>query len=146
MLRLRLEDDGTVEREVRFARVESLRAAVEAATASPGAETTELVRRRYELQLSRAEEEADLDGAGVTDAPADGTAAVPESSGDRDGRGADAAVVRAAGEAQRQRLVAMRDEGTIGDAAFQRVEEELDWAELGWAQVLGVGRGADGES
>ena len=38
--------------------------------------------------------------------------------------------------AQRRRLVALRADGTIGDAAFQRVEEELDWAELGWAQVL----------
>lgn len=27
-------------------------------------------------------------------------------------------------------------EGTIGDAAFQRLEAELDWAELGWAQVI----------
>jgi hypothetical protein len=43
---------------------------------------------------------------------------------------ADAAVVRAATEAQRQRLVALRADGTIGDAAFQRVEEELDWARL----------------
>jgi hypothetical protein len=146
LLRLRLEDDGTVDREARFARVETLRAAVEAAAASPGAETTELVRRRYELQLSRAEEEAALDGADVKDARPGGSAASPETFGDADGRGADAAVVRAAGEAQRRRLVALRDEGTIGDAAFQRVEEELDWAELGWAQVLRAGHEADGES
>jgi len=32
--------------------------------------------------------------------------------------------------------VALRADGTIGDAAFQRLEVELDWAELGWAQVL----------
>ena len=44
--------------------------------------------------------------------------------------------MRAATEAQRRRLVALRADGTIGDAAFQRVEEELDWVELGWAQVL----------
>ena len=36
LLRLRLEDDGTVDREVRFARVETLRAAVEAAADVPG--------------------------------------------------------------------------------------------------------------
>ncbi len=36
----------------------------------------------------------------------------------------------------RRRLVALRTDGTIGDAAFQRVEEELDWAELDWAQYL----------
>src|SRR5215203_4471077 len=34
------------------------------------------------------------------------------------------------GEAQRRRLMALRDEGTIGDAAFQRIEEEPDRAEL----------------
>ena len=52
---------------------------------------------------------------------------------------ADAAVVRAATEAQRRRLVALRADGSIGDAAFQRVEEELDWAELDWTQFLRTG-------
>jgi CPA1 family monovalent cation:H+ antiporter len=33
--------------------------------------------------------------------------------------------------------VALRADGTIGDAAYQRIEEELDWTELGWAQVVG---------
>jgi CPA1 family monovalent cation:H+ antiporter len=51
----------------------------------------------------------------------------------------DAAVVRAAAEAQRERLLALRAEGRIGDAAFQRIEEELDWAELGWAQLFRPG-------
>src|SRR5829696_1990753 len=55
MLRLRLEDDGSVEREVRLARVETLRAALSAAAECPQAETAALVRHRYELQLSRAE-------------------------------------------------------------------------------------------
>jgi CPA1 family monovalent cation:H+ antiporter len=53
-------------------------------------------------------------------------------------------VVRTATEAQRRRLVALRANGTIGDAAFQRVEEELDWAELDWAQLLRAGRAAEG--
>jgi CPA1 family monovalent cation:H+ antiporter len=44
--------------------------------------------------------------------------------------------VQAATDAQRRRLVALRSDGTIGDAAFQRVEEELDWAELDWAQMV----------
>ena len=39
-------------------------------------------------------------------------------------------------------LVALRDDGTIGDAAFQRVEEELDWVELGWAQLDRAGQRA----
>jgi hypothetical protein len=32
--------------------------------------------------------------------------------------------------AERRRLVELRNEGTIGDDAFHRVEEDLDWAEL----------------
>lgn len=124
LLRLRLEDDGTVDREVRFARVETLRAGAEAAAACPmteTAETAELVRHRYELQLRRAEAEL---------------GAPEEAAADADGREADAVVVRAATEAARRRLVALRADGTIGDAAFQRVEEELDWADLDWAQFL----------
>ena len=121
LLRLRLEDDGTVDREVRLARVETLRAAVEAAAECPGAETAELVRHRYDLQLRRAEEEVRAPGS---------------AAADTDGREADAAVVRAATEAARRQLMALRADGTIGDAAFQRVEEELDWADLDWAQFL----------
>ncbi len=133
LLRLRLRDDGSVDREVRLARVETLRAAVEAAACCPGAETAKLARYRYELQLRHAEgqigrDNADGDGS---DQPADA------------GEG-DAAVVRAATEAQRRRLVALRADGTIGDAAFQRVEEELDWAELDWSQIFRAGRPADG--
>ena len=52
--------------------------------------------------------------------------------------------MRAATDAQRRRLVALRADGTIGDAAFQRVEEELDWAELDWAQLLQAGQQTDG--
>ena len=126
LLRLRLEDDGTITREVRHARVETLRAAVAAIAATPGAEAAARVRHRYDLQLSRAGEElsgnVNGDGAGT--------------SVERD---ADSAVVRAATEAQRRRLVALRADGTIGDTAFQRVEEELDWAELDWAQILRAG-------
>jgi CPA1 family monovalent cation:H+ antiporter len=131
LLRLRLEDDGTVDREVRFARVETLRAAAEAAAACPGAETAELVQHRYDLQLRRAEDEL---------------GAPEEAAADTDGRKADAVVVHAATEAARRRLMALRADGTIGDAAFQRVEEELDWAELDWAQQLRAGQRADGEA
>jgi Na+/H+ antiporter len=145
LLRLRLEDDGTVDREVRLARVETLRAAVEAAAACPGAETAALVRHRYEFQLRRAEEEVAGDGTDVHGAAPEDAAATPATAADTDGRDADAAVVRAAAAAQRWRLVALRADGTIGDAAFQRVEEELDGAELDWAQLLRAGQRADGE-
>ena len=58
---LQLEDDGSVEREVRLARVETLRAALAATTEVPGDEMSGLLRRRYEVLLRRAE--ADLAGA-----------------------------------------------------------------------------------
>jgi CPA1 family monovalent cation:H+ antiporter len=31
---------------------------------------------------------------------------------------------------QREKLDKLRDEGTIGDEAYHRIEEEIDWAEL----------------
>ena len=69
---LRLEDDGSVDREVRLARVETLRAALAAAACCQGAETAELVRHRYELQLRRAEQDfaASGDGSGFRRRPA----------------------------------------------------------------------------
>lgn len=135
MLRLRLEDDGSVEREVRLARVETLRAALDAAAACPGAETAALVRHRYELQLRHAEQAASAPAAGE---------AIPTANGD--GADPDASVVLAATRAQRRRLVALRDDGTIGDAAFQRVEEELDWAELDWDRLVHAGQRTDGSA
>jgi CPA1 family monovalent cation:H+ antiporter len=138
LLALRLEDDGTVDREVRLARVESLRAALDAAVCCPGAETAELVRHRYQLQLRRAEQELVADGGNGRR-----TASLPATVDQADGRDGDAAVVQAATDAQRKRLLALRADGTIGDAAFQRVEEELDWAELDWAQLLQAGQSGD---
>jgi CPA1 family monovalent cation:H+ antiporter len=148
MLRLGLEDDGSVDREVGLARVETLRAAVAAASTCPGAETAELVRSRYELQLRRAEGDLARDHGTANGAVPEGPAgkSVPDTDGDGRVADDDAAVVRAATEAQRHRLVALRSDGTIGDAAFQRVEEELDWAELDWAQFLRVGQRGDGAS
>ena len=131
LLRLKLEDDGMVEREVRLARLETLRAAVAAAAQCPGAGTARLVRHRYELQLRRAEAESASDGAMAPGADAGAPAAA--QSEDREH---DAAVVHAATQAQRHRLVQLRADGTIGDAAFQWVEESLDWAELDWEQLL----------
>ncbi|HEX5576552.1 MAG TPA: sodium:proton antiporter [Gemmatimonadales bacterium] len=136
---LKLKDDGTVEREVRLARVETLRAALTACATCPGAETAELVEHRYQLQLRRAEQELARDGDGQR------ASREPLSVEDAAARDGDEVVVRAATEAQRRRLVALRADGTIGDAAFQRVEEELDWAELDWEQLLRAGGRSDGE-
>jgi hypothetical protein len=49
---------------------------------------------------------------------------------------ADAAVVDAALAAERHRLVALRADGTIGDTAFQRLEEALDLEELHLQQLV----------
>jgi Na+/H+ antiporter len=135
LLRLGLEDDGSVESETRLARVETLRAALGAAAALPEAESAELVRRRYELQLRRAERELALDRAEPDGAAGEVAASTPAFAADA-GEKDEATVLRVAIDAQRRRLVALRADGTIGDAAFQRVEEELDWTELGWAQVV----------
>jgi CPA1 family monovalent cation:H+ antiporter len=105
---LDVHDDGSVEREVRLARIETLRAALDAAGACGGGESAELFRRRYELRLRRAQGN---DAANDSDAE-------------------DAEVVRAATEAERRRLIELRDNDTIGDAAFQQVEQELDMREL----------------
>jgi monovalent cation/hydrogen antiporter len=127
LLRLKLEDDGTVDREVRLARIEGLRAALQAIAARTGSKAADLIRQRYELQLRRAS--------------ADGASGNPEGTNDTGAseRDADASAVRAATDAQRHRLVGLRADGTIGDTAFQRLEEELDWAELDWAQSLRAG-------
>ncbi|KAB8140061.1 sodium:proton antiporter [Chloroflexia bacterium SDU3-3] len=130
MLRLHLEDDGEVEREVRSARVAVLRAAVTAAAGCPGAETAKLARYRYEIQLRHAEREYAVDGS----VPMVETTPAPDGST----HSVDAYVVRTATQAQRQHLMSLRSSGTIGDTAFQRIEEELDWAELDWAQLLRV--------
>jgi CPA1 family monovalent cation:H+ antiporter len=104
--RLDLRDDGKVEREVQLARVETLRTALAAVAACGAGESVELLRRRYELRLRRAErDEEQIDPAGKD-------------------------VVRVATSAERKRLIELRDDGTIGDAAFQQVEQELDMKEL----------------
>jgi monovalent cation/hydrogen antiporter len=102
---LGLEHDDAVEREVRLAREETTRAA---ATAMDGrgrqSEVARLLQQIYQSRL-----------AGDTG---------------EDGTGATGELLRHAVAAQRRRLVELRDDGTIGDDAFHRIEEDLDWAEL----------------
>jgi CPA1 family monovalent cation:H+ antiporter len=131
MARLKLSDDGAVDREVRLARVETLRSAVSVLQAAPDVETAALLRRRFELRLRHAE--AELDGG-----PHDPAHAPGELSRDADR-------LRAAMAAERRRLSVLRANGTIGDDAFHQIEEELDWAELAAESVLRVEH-SDGES
>jgi CPA1 family monovalent cation:H+ antiporter len=114
MRALGLEDDGEVEREVQLAREETARAALDALAMAPVApELTAPLRHRYVARLPGGNGEHAAEGADA----ADSVAALGNA-------------MRAAVVAERRRLSKLRDDGTIGDDAFHRVEEELDWAEL----------------
>jgi CPA1 family monovalent cation:H+ antiporter len=108
VLALNLQDDSPVDREVREARV----ATVEAALAAISDETGEGVGvLRAELETERR-----IAAAAAAD---DGRPTLPI-----------AALRAKALAARRKRLFAMRRDGTIGDEAFHRLEEELDRADL----------------
>lgn len=112
--RMNLKDEGEVEREVQHARVETLRAAVSALSTLPRGDMNDVMQRRYSVLLARAEtQSADLAGE------------VRQQQTE-----ADATVIAVATSAERQKLLALRADGTIGDAAFQRVEQELDFEEV----------------
>ena len=127
---LHLEDDRSVENEVRLARAETLRAAL--AAIGQGDPMSDVLRRRYEVMLERAEAQL----AGRDRAHSDTGRRLVES---------EAAIVRRATAAERQRLLALRADGTIGDAAFQQIEQELDLEELD-LQQLAPGSDAPGAS
>ena len=107
--RLVLPRDESVEDEVALARAEAARAALDvlgtAATVGWDREARHLLEREYRARL---------------DARAQPAAADPTGLG---------ALRRRALAAERARLVALRRDERIGDDAFHRVEEELDWAE-----------------
>ncbi len=105
---LDLHDDDPVGREVALARSSAFRAALQALD---GDESTEAkgLRREYAAVLRQAEEGPDGE--------------VPASlPGD--------ALRRRAIAAARAVVSDLRQRGEIGDDAFHRIEEELDWAEL----------------
>jgi CPA1 family monovalent cation:H+ antiporter len=116
---LALRDDGSVDREVRLARAETARAALTAVDGTTGdggggaGEMIGFLRRKYQARLLRAEKGDDaLDPA--------------EADGWRDFGG----MQRRAFAEERRRLSDLRARGVIGDDAFHRVEEELDWAQV----------------
>jgi CPA1 family monovalent cation:H+ antiporter len=116
MARLGLEHDDAVEREVRLARVETLRAGAAALTDGAGGnKAAKLLRKQYEVRLTQAE--------------ARHAGREPEDTGTASSFELAAAALNAT-RAERRRLLELRTEGTIGDDAFHQVEEELDRAEL----------------
>ena len=109
-----LEDDGSVEREVRLARAAVARAGLATVEGAGGeGEIAGFLRRKYAARLLRAEtpEEAVED---------------EELSGWRELGN----VQRRAQVEERRVLSDLRARGIIGDDAFHQVEEELDWSEV----------------
>jgi CPA1 family monovalent cation:H+ antiporter len=110
---LGLRDDGTVDNEVRLARAETARAAIAAIDGAGDDPMVALLRHKYQTRLDRSESsDRGLDG----ETPLEVAHHLIQV-------------------AERDKLIALRDKGTIGDDAFHRVEEELDWAELGAASL-----------
>jgi Na+/H+ antiporter len=103
---LHLEDDGAVEREVSQARVAVMQAALDSldGDTSPAAMA---VREQYLAARDVAENQSDPQAATKYDR-----------------------LRLRAVKAQRQALQELRARGRIGDDAFHRIEEELDWSEL----------------
>ena len=105
---LDLHDDDPVSRELSAARERALRAAL-AGLAHERSPVAELVRQ--ELRARLGYERSNVDGGDAT-------------------RSEHSELLRAALRAARQSVLAMRSNGEIGDGAFHRMEEELDWLEM----------------
>ncbi len=105
---LRLEDDDPVGRETDYARERALEAGLATLHDDPSP-AAEAVRRELTDHLG----------------------ACPENDGTVAGEATHEAVHRRALQAARRSILEMRDRDEIGDDAFHRLEEELDWVELG---------------
>jgi Na+/H+ antiporter len=114
MRKLALGDDGAVGREVQLARAETARAALDVVEeADTQGEMVQLVRRKYQDRLRRAEAGCQFPSS-------------PDDASESNVTG----IYRRAQAAERRTLLDLRAQGVIGDDAFHRVEEELDWAEM----------------
>ncbi|MGO4737108.1 cation:proton antiporter [Bosea sp. 2KB_26] len=105
--RLSPRDDRPVEREFRMARKLALKAAIATIGDAPS-EAALAVRREYDDMLAQTRDSDEFD--------------TTQNQLRRD-----------ALAAARDKALALRRDGTIGDDAFHRLEEELDWLELGAA-------------
>jgi len=105
---LRLKDESPVAGEVAHARAVSLRAALDEIDGDTS-EAAEILRLEYRALLLRtdADSDAGIQGELLADP-----------------------LRRRAIAAARRSLLALRQSEVIGDDAFHRLEEELDWAEL----------------
>ena len=105
---LDLHDDDPVGRELSAARERALRAGL-ASFARDRSPIAEVVRQEFTARLAYERPDADADDATHS---------------------AHSEIYRGALQAARQAVLAMRANDEIGDAAFHRMEEELDWLEM----------------
>ncbi|MGA9722164.1 MAG: cation:proton antiporter [Candidatus Binatus sp.] len=111
VMMLGIEDDSPVDNEVRAGRVEIFKAALESIDSGDNDnDVVQIVRREYAEVLRQI----------------DGSSGRSESE-----HQAKVALYIAARAAARERLIALRATGVIGEAAFQVLEAELDLLELG---------------
>jgi CPA1 family monovalent cation:H+ antiporter len=110
LLALGIKDDKTVDREANLARAVTAEAALRALDDQPASTAAAVVRGEYETRLRRIK----------SGNPAPETKATSEL-----GSAQHQAIL-----AERRALSELRARGEIGDDAFHRVEEELDWAEV----------------
>jgi CPA1 family monovalent cation:H+ antiporter len=108
---LALKDDGAVDREVWLARARASRAALTALASDPDTP----LRDEYERRVRHAEHVVETGTHNTED-----DAMAERLITDR----------RRAQSIERRTLLDLRASGEIGDDAFHRVEEELDWADL----------------
>ena len=107
---LGLKDDGSVDREVRLARVETARAALRVlAEEKDGHPSIDVLRSEYEARIRSGER-------------------APEAQASNETRLTE--LQRRAVRAQRQVLMNLRARNVIGDDAFHAAEEEVDLLEL----------------
>jgi CPA1 family monovalent cation:H+ antiporter len=104
--RLKFDEDTSVEIEVSRARVAIMQIAIESLDGE-ATNAAAIVRKQYEAaRMVAADPET------------------PQAATDYD------ELRLRAIKRQREKLDKLRDEGTIGDEAYHRIEEEIDWAEL----------------
>jgi monovalent cation/hydrogen antiporter len=107
---LAIKQDETVDREAKLAHAAAAQAALRALEDQPASAASSVVRREYEARLRRI-------NSGEASSAADS--------------GSELANVQLhAILAERRALSELRARGEIGDDAFHRIEEELDWAEV----------------
>jgi monovalent cation/hydrogen antiporter len=99
---LGLRDDGSVEREIETARIETSRAAIQELESKPPSPAVEILRREYQARMQPGSPE-------------------PGNLAD---------LQQHAALAQRRALVDLRARSVIGDDAFHAAEEEIDLLEL----------------